>query len=424
MSTRITRFQMTLVGLLFLCTVVNFMDRVNISITAPLMIKEYGWDSKNLGFVFSSFFWGYFLLQIPMGWLADKIGAKKLLIGSTLSWAAFTALTPFITRIGVLGIVRAGLGAGEAALFPAQTSFVARFLPRRMISRIQAFNQSAISLGPLIATPFAAWIMTQWGWRNVFYVLAVITVGWTALWALMSKRLDENRTSAAAPGQEAAPEKKPEALFDKPFNKLEVWGSSIVWFNVCVVFYFFLMWLPTYFIKAKGLSVRDMAIFSTIPWACLFVSMNVMGSVVDWVKNNVKHSIFWRRMIMVGGLTWAAIFVFLMQSAQTSTTAVIFLCIAFVGLSISWPVAWALPIEYAGAKAGVVAGFMNSWGQLAGILTPIVIGYIISGGQWARAFWFAAVASIAGAVLLGVTSRYSTGVKEIEAERSRTASTF
>jgi MFS family permease len=183
------------------------------------------------------------------------------------------------------------------------------------------------------------------------------------------------------------------------------------------VFYFFLMWLPIYFVKARGLSVHDMAIFSTIPWASLFVSMNVMGYAVDWVKNNVKHSVFWRRMMLAAGLLWTAIFVFLMQGAETSTTAVIYLCIAFVGLSVSWPVAWALPIDYAGANAGVVAGFMNSWGQLAGISTPIIIGYLIAGDQWERAFWYAAAAAVVGTLLIAFTSKYSTGVKDVEAEQ-------
>jgi ACS family glucarate transporter-like MFS transporter len=417
MARRVGRFELVLVVLLFLCTIVNYMDRVNISITAPLMVKEYGWDTKDLGFVFSSFFWGYFLLQIPMGWLADKIGARRLITGSTISWAAFTALTPFVGNLGVLAGVRAGLGAGEAALFPAQTSFVARFLPRNFICRIQAFNQSAISLGPLIATPFAAWIMTQWGWRNVFYVLAVITVGWTVLWSLMTKRLRDHPALEAQSGGAAADEKKPEPIFEKPFRSVEVWGASVVWFNVCVVFYFFLMWLPTYFIKARGLSVQEMAIFSTIPWACLFVAMNIMGYLVDWVKNNVKHNIFWRRMILAAGMAWTAVFVFLMQTAATAPIAVTYLCIAFVGLATSWPVAWALPIDYAGPKAGVVAGFMNSWGQLAGITTPLIIGYLIAGGKWGNAFWYAAGASIVGTVLIGFTSRYATGVTEAGQER-------
>jgi MFS transporter, ACS family, glucarate transporter len=238
MASRIGRFHMTLIGILFLCTIINFMDRVNISITAPLMVKEYGWNSTDLGFVFSSFFWGYFLLQIPMGWLADRIGPRRLLIGSTLSWAGFTALTPFVTSIGMLGVVRAGLGAGEAALFPAQTSFVARFLPRNMICRIQAFNQSAISLGPLIATPFAAWIMTQWGWQTVFYVLAVITLGWTLLWTLLTKRIRGNTITMDETEPDAVVEKKPDALFEKPFRSVEVWGASVIWlrFASCSIF--------------------------------------------------------------------------------------------------------------------------------------------------------------------------------------------
>src|SRR5215218_3596114 len=99
-----------LVVVIFLCTLVNYIDRVNISVTAPAMIEEYGWDSKSLGVVFSSFFWGYLLLQMPSGWLVDRFGGRRIMFGSTVLWAAFTALTALPRSIAGLSVVRALLG--------------------------------------------------------------------------------------------------------------------------------------------------------------------------------------------------------------------------------------------------------------------------------------------------------------------------
>jgi len=398
---------------IFFCTMVNYMDRVNISVTAPMMIKEYGWDTQSLGFVFSTFFWGYFLLQMPMGWIADKFGPRKILGISAAYWGIFTIFSAIPSNIYALSTVRACLGAGEAANFPAQTSFIARHLPRRMVSRIQAFNLSAISLGPFVATPFAAYMMTHYGWRSVFYSFAVISFVIGAYWMYVTKKANMTDSVFLEEKQETGTEKKVvAAIFDKPLREIEVWGSSMAWFSNSYVFSFLVMWLPLYFVKGRGMSVEEMAVFGSIPWAFLFIMMNVAGYIVDWVKNNTKHNVFWRRMIFAAGYLWCAAFIVMIQNVQTSNEALMYICTSFVGLAFTWPVGFSLPIEYAGPKAGIATGFMNSWGQLAAIISPLITGYVASTNNWGHAFWWAAVFSLAGAIVVLATSKYNTGVDD------------
>jgi MFS family permease len=404
---------------IFLTTVVCFMDRVNISVTAPLMIKEYGWNTKSLGVVFSAFFWGYFLLQLPVGWLADKFGARKLLGISMASWGIFSILTPMPSNVYGLSAVRAGLGVSEAPLMPAQASFVARHLPRRMVSRIQAFNLSAIAVGPLVATPLAAYFMIHYGWRSVFYVCAVISFLMCAYWMYVTKKARMMDEVFHQHTQDAPTEKKVVlAIFDKPLKHIEVWGSSIQAACNSYVFTFIVLWLPTYFIKARGMSVEEMAIFSTVPWIVLFVMMNVAGFIVDWVKNNIEHSIFWRRMILVAGYLWCAAFIVMIQNVQTSKQALMYICTAFVGLAFTWPVGFSLPIEYAGLRAGVITGFLNCWGQGASIIQPLITGYVAATNNWSQAFGWAAGFSLGGAIVVLVTSKYNTGVKDSKASQA------
>ncbi len=401
---------------IFLCTMVNYLDRVNISVTAPMMSKEYGWDTTRLGIVFSSFFWGYFLLQLPGGWLADRYGGRRILFGSSLLWAVFTFLTAFPSNLLGLSAVRAGLGAAEAPNFPALTPFIARHLPKHLVSRILGFNFSAIALGPFVGTPFAAFCVIHWGWRSVFYTFAGMSLIWAVLWIWVTNRAG----MTDATGAEAEPDAAAgtgQAIFEKPFSKLEVWGSSVAWYCTSYVFYFFVLWLPTYFMKVRGMSAAEMAGFATVPWLVLFITMNVAGYFVDIVKQRSKHSIFWRRMIFAGGFAWSAVFLFPLQHATTSTEAVALICIAFLGLGWTWPVAFALPIEYAPAKAGVVTGFMNSWGQIAGISAPIITGAVIAGGTWGMAFFITAAVSLLGTVLVAGTSHYSTGAPPSDAVR-------
>jgi len=416
MSDRISearkKYTWTVVLAIFLCTMVNYLDRVNISVTAPVMSKEYGWDTTSLGLIFSSFFWGYFLLQLPGGWLSDKFGGGRLLFGSSLLWAVFTFLTAIPSNLIVLSGVRAALGAGEAVNFPAQTAFIGRHLPKRMVSRIMGFNFSAIALGPFIGTPLSVYFMTNWGWRSVFYAMGAMSLAWALFWFWLTRwagMTDETVTSVNQ--GEAMQARASEAIFEKPLTKVEVWGSSMSWYCCSYVFYFFAFWLPTYFVKARGMSVEQMAGFATIPWLVLFFTMNVAGHVVDIIKQKSAHSIFWRRMIFAAGFAWAAVFIFPLQHATTGGGAVLLICVAFMGLGWSWPVAFALPIEYAPAKAGVVTGFMNAWGQVAGITAPLITGAVIAGGNWEWAFIITAFISIMGTALVAGTSHYSTGVR-------------
>ncbi len=399
-----------LVVVIFLCTLVSYIDRVNISVTAPQMIEEYGWDTRSLGLVFSSFFWGYLLLQIPSGWLADRYGGRRIMFGSTLLWAVFTFLTTLPASIAGISAVRAALGAAEAPNMPALTSLIGRHLPRRFLSRILGFNFSAIALGPLVATPAAVFFMVNWGWRSVFYASAAVTLALALLWWWATKWagvVDTPASEAAAAEIPAAPDAAP--LVDRPFRSLEVWGFSVAWYSNAYIFYFFIFWLPIYLTQGKGFSLEEMAGLAVIPWMVLFVMMNVAGYFVDMLKRRSRHSLFWRRMIYAGAFVWCAAFLLPLQQAQSGAAAVTLISLAFAGLAWNWPIAYSLPIEYSAPKAGIITGFLNSWAQVAGILAPIITGYVVADGDWNKAFLVATVFAVLGALLVGLTSRYSTG---------------
>lgn len=396
-----------IVLLIFLGTMTNYMDRVNISLAAPVMVKEAGWSTVTLGVVLSSFFWGYFLLQIPGGWLADRFGGRRIMTVTGYLWAVFTAATAVsASSLPVLTGVRAGLGAAEAANFPAGTSIVARWLPRSVTARMQALNQSAIALGPLIATPLSVFLITTWGWPSIFYVFAIISLVWATVWWVVTKRA----------GLPDIPEKQPEAVaqpvipdfLDQPFKSLEVWGSSMAWYADSYVFYFLLTFMPTYFVQAQHVPLQELALLGTVPWAVLFVMMNVAGWIVDTVGRVSAHGIFWRRMMYAGGFVWAAAFMMLAKGATNANSAVVLISLALAGLAFVWPVGWSLPVVYARSKAGLLSGFMNSWGQVAGILAPIITGAAVAGGHWGNAFLWVVGFALLGAVLVAGTSRWST----------------
>ncbi|HJY80211.1 MAG TPA: MFS transporter, partial [Candidatus Binatia bacterium] len=176
--------RLNVVVLLFLSVVVLYMDRVNISVVAPVLMKELGWDPAVMGMVLSAFFVGYFLTQIPGGWLSDRWGAKGILGGAVAWWSLITMLTPFARTTSSMLAVRVSLGLGEGMSPPCLYTSIARWVPVNERSRVAAFLASGMYVGLIIAFPLAVWIMTHLGWPWVFYLFGFLGLVWSAIWCL------------------------------------------------------------------------------------------------------------------------------------------------------------------------------------------------------------------------------------------------
>src|SRR5512139_2966456 len=151
--------RINLVILFFSSNLICYMDRINISVTAPTIMKELGWDEAALGIILSSFFVGYTLLQIPGGWLADRFGGKLILSCGVLWWSLFTLITPLARSVTGMAVFRTLMGLGEGVNFPSIQSLTARWIPAGERSRAMGFILSGVSVGNIIAFPLATWIM-------------------------------------------------------------------------------------------------------------------------------------------------------------------------------------------------------------------------------------------------------------------------
>ncbi len=129
-----------MVILFFTSNLICYMDRINIAVTAPVIMSEFGWDEAALGIILSSFFWGYTLLQIPGGWLADRYGGKKVLGIGVLWWSFFTMITPLARTVVNMTVVRAWMGLGEGVNFPSIQSLTSRWIPSQERSRVMGFT--------------------------------------------------------------------------------------------------------------------------------------------------------------------------------------------------------------------------------------------------------------------------------------------
>ncbi len=172
----------TLALMTCLCMALAYMDRWNLSVAAPLLMKEFGWDETTLGLLHSVFFYGFTASHLPGGWLADRVGGRRVLAGAVLLWSAVTGATALVGSFSALVAARLALGLGEGANMPSISNLIARSFPTEERTRATTVAIAGVQLGTLVALPLSAWIAAAYGWRAIFATYAALGLAWLAIW--------------------------------------------------------------------------------------------------------------------------------------------------------------------------------------------------------------------------------------------------
>ncbi len=275
-----------MVALATLGTVINYIDRVNISVAAPEIMRDTGWDEARFGYVFSSFLVGYALLQYPGGVIADRWSARKLLAYSCFGFSVFTALTPLGQHALLLLLgLRFLVGACESVAFPSFASINSKWIPRSEYGRAQTITVSGASLGQVIAYPTTAFIIYTFNWQSVFYFNAALGIAWMALW-LWYARDTPREHAAVSPAELEEIERGmlpktelgavPLAVILRAPAVLALITSYML-FVFCV--WIFILWFPTYLMNARGFSLLEMGTVGMLPTAAGFLGI-IAGGVI------------------------------------------------------------------------------------------------------------------------------------------------
>jgi len=398
--------RINLVILFFTSNLICYMDRINISVTAPMIMKELGWDEAALGIILSSFFVGYTLLQIPGGWLADRFGGKLILSCGVLWWSLFTLITPLARSVTGMAAFRTLMGLGEGVNFPSIQSLTARWIPAGERSRVMGFILSGISVGNIIAFPLATWIMLTLGWRYVFYVFSVFGFIWCAFWIrLAANRPEEHRTISTAELAYIQANRPPVASAKRvPWKDLltrsPVWALIINHFCVSWGFFMFLTWLPTYLVKAHGFSIKEMGIYSMLPYIAMVIGSNGAGWLADYFIRRTGSITAVRKTVHSISLLCGAFFLILLASAETKTAAITFISLALGMLSMTGSSTGPNAMDIAPRYAGTIMGMQTTAGNIAGVVVPLVVGMVVSlSGRWDLIFYLAAAVLLLGVVI-------------------------
>ena len=419
MEARRSRVRWQIIGLLFLISVVTYIDRVNISVAGKELMPVFGLSAVQLGAVFSSFVLGYALFQIPGGWLGDRWGARRVLTLAVLWWSLFTVLTAEADRLflsallGILGsliLIRFLIGVGEAAALPNFNRTVANWLAPSERGLGMGVSIGGIGLGSAMTPPLVAWLMIQYGWKTAFYVTGFLGLFVAAVWYLFSRdnphdhpRVNQREldwiTRTSEESRSALSTRQPMAELLKIRS---VWFLTLSYTMLGYIAYIYLSWFFLYLVDVRHFTVLQGSFWASGP----FIAMALFCPLGGWLSDRLTKK-YGRREGRNGvggaGMLLTGLFIFSGAMAREPYTAIILLSLGAGILYATVGAYWASTIDLSHEHSGTLSGLMNMGANLGGTLSPTLTPLIGEAWGWPAALTVAAGVAFLGSLLwLGV----------------------
>ncbi|WP_028551515.1 MFS transporter [Paenibacillus sp. UNC451MF] len=393
--------------LMWAAIAINYIDRTVLSAAAPYITKEFGLNAAQMGVVLSGFFWSYALLQVPSGWVADRIGQKKTLGFAVAWWSLSTAVTGLATGFkSILGF-RVALGVGEAAAYPSNAGISSKWFPDKERATVAGIFDSGSKFGGAIAMPLIVWLIAKFDWKMTFLIIGLLGIIWAIVWILYFKETPEEHKGVNEAELKYIREgqSKREGLdTEQPMKWYQllkyrnIWAMCIGFFMINYNSYFFITWLPTYLVKERGMSLIEMGFMASLPLLCAMVVEVIAGWLSDRIYAKGLLSLTaTRKLFLVIGLLMASCIGFA-AFAHSAVLAVVLLCIAKSGTTVAASQVWALPSDVAPKNmTSVVAGMQNTVSNMGGVVGPIITGFFVATyGSFVPALLFSAALIVIG----------------------------
>ncbi|WP_297508607.1 MFS transporter [uncultured Caulobacter sp.] len=396
-TTRRTRVRWLIIAVLFVVTTINYADRATFSIAGQSASKALGLDPVAMGYILSAFAWAYVIGQVPGGALLDRFGSKTIYLISLVVWSLFTALQGFagfftgLMAASVLFALRFAVGLGESPSFPANARIVAAWFPGAERGTASAIFNSAQYFSLVAFAPLMGWLAHVFGWRSVFWVMGAIGLVAAVVFARLvhsptthpwiNKAEFEHIEAGGGLVRMEDASASNGAAFTWP-NVRRVLASRMLLgiylgqYCINVLTYFFVTWFPIYLVKARGMSIMQAGFTAAAPALCGFVG-GVFGGVISDVllKRTGSLDIARKTPLLLGMLLATCIIACVWIEQEWLVVTV--MALAFFGKGVA-SLGWAVVSDVSPKQmAGVTGGVFNTFGNIAGIVTPIVIGYIV-----------------------------------------------
>ena len=363
--------------LLALATVVAYMDRVNLSVALiDVHFKAFfGLNNTDRGLANSAFFWSYAVLQIPAGWLVDRYGSKYPIAFAFGVWSVRTAVTALTTGFQALFAIRMLLGVAEAVIHPASLRWIRFNFAEKQRGLAIGLFMSGSKFGPAIGAVAAAWLIDRFGWQTMFVILGGGALIWLVPWLIFADK-DEKKTVNANPASPTDPA-EPTVSMGRLLASPVLWGTVIGTFCYMYFVYFCLTWMPAYYNEARHLSLASSSLFTTFSFAGMAVVSILGGWAADGLIALGLAAVTVRKAFTVAGFLMATTVLIGAHSASLNT-ALLFSVLSLSGLGLATANYWALTQSLIpSGSAGRIVGIQNCAASVAGIVAPILTGWLV-----------------------------------------------
>ncbi|MGB0910749.1 MAG: MFS transporter [Nitrospirales bacterium] len=407
-----TRIRWRILGLLLLISIITYIDRVNISVTARHMMPALGLTEMQMGQIFSAFVFGYALFQIPGGWLGDRWGARRVLTFAVIWWSIFTALTaiaptlPLVHFLGIMGslmVVRFLIGVGESAALPNFNRAVANWHPPNERGLGIGITIGGIGIGSALTPPLTAWIMVNYGWQIAFYSAGLLGIGIALLWYWYATdhphqhRHVNEAEAILIEGVEKLTEKSSKVPWKAICRTPTVWWLVLSYTCLGYVAYVYMSWFYLYLVNVRGFGILRGAFFASAP----FLAMAVFCPLGGWVTDKLTQT----RGLNIGrasvggtGMILSSISIVIGANVEAP-----FLAIALLSLGAGWlyftvGAFWSSTTDLSKPYAGTLSGLMNTGANLGGTISPTLTPWLADQFGWSAALGAAAFVAFIGGI--------------------------
>ncbi|OVE66686.1 MFS transporter [Clostridium diolis] len=410
-----TRVRYLVLALIFINIVINYMDRSNISVAASHMSKDLKLSTVQMGLIFSAFGWVYAALQIPSGYLVDRFKPRAVYACSLFIWSLATLLQSIVGGFGSLLGLRLSIGCFEAPVMPASNKVASSWFPTNERASAIAIYSSAQFVGLAFVSPLLFILEDKFGWKFLFILTGLVGIAWSIVWYALyrdpskSKRINNTELNYIKEGggivededvDNSTTKEKAQFKFSDlkmMFSNRKLIGIYIGQFTISSTFWFFLTWFPTYLVEYRHLSFIKSGFVSSVPYLAAFCGVLVSGFVSDkLIKKGVSMGVARKTPIIIGLLLTTTIIG--ANFVDSTPLIVMFMAIAFFGNGLA-TITWIFVSLLAPKNlVGLAGGVFNCTGALSSIVIPIVIGVIVSGGNFTPAIALIGILALIGAL--------------------------
>jgi ACS family D-galactonate transporter-like MFS transporter len=376
-------------------TMINYLDRTVLGIAAPGITAELQLSPAVMGIVFSAFSWSYAAAQLPGGWFLDRFGTRLTYCLAVMFWSAFTLVQGFANGVISLVTFRLGLGVSEAPCFPANSRVVAAWFPEDERAQATAAYTVGEYLGLACFGPALFWMASRFGWRTLFLVVGGAGIAFSAIWWMLYRE-PEHHAIHGGGGTRSVPVTW--SQIERLMHSRQVWGASLGQFGGNSTLVFFLTWFPTYLAKERHIDWIRAGLFAILPFVAAACGVLLGGWASDHLLQATGSRNLARKLPTVGGLIGASSIMLANyvhgDGAVIAIFAFAFFCQGMTGLG------WTVISDIAPTELmGITGGIFNFAANLAGVITPIVIGVTIGlTGSFSYALVYVGATALLGAL--------------------------